>query len=177
MAQARCPHCGKWFEPTPGKGMRQKTCGEPECRRLHKKILGQQWRAENPERSLGRQGKVRAWADAGDYWRGWRDKHAGYVERNREQTRERMKRRRDEAHRSQALLKDPVGYLRGLREDVCKTGLGEAVPPRRNTSTVEGVCNTGLGVNAFMGVVDYLLARELSSPSPVSEPSKAVSAQ
>lgn len=165
MAQARCAYCGKWFKPTPGKGGRQKTCGAPTCRLAHKRALGQQWRRENPERMLGRQGKIREWADARDYWREWRDENPGYVERNRERSRDRMRRLRGERRQARAVLSDPAGYLRGLKarcgDGVCKTGLGEAVFSTGKSATVEGVCKTGLGRVAVVEVVDYLLAREL----------------
>lgn len=165
MAQARCPYCGKWFKSTPGKGGRQKTCGAPACQLAHKRALGQQWRAENPERTLGRQGKVRKWADARDYWQDWRDENPEYVERNRERSRERMRRLRAERRQARAVLSDPAGYLRGLKarcgEAVCKTGLGEPIFSTEEEATVEGVCKTGLGGVAVVEVVDYLLAREL----------------
>ena len=96
MAQLRCPYCGRWFTPKLRKGSRQVTCGAEACRAAHKRVLGQGWRTENPERTLGRQGKVRVWADARAYWRGWRDGNLKYVERNRVQTRERMRRLRKE---------------------------------------------------------------------------------
>ena len=115
MAQIRCPYCGRWFKPKLRKGPRQVTCGSEACRTAHKRALGQRWRVENPERTLGRQGKVRDWANAVDYWRGWRDESPGYVELNRVRTRERMRRLREERRRARILLADPEGYLRGLK--------------------------------------------------------------
>ena len=165
MAQLRCPYCGRWFTPKLRKGSRQVTCGAEACRAAHKRVLGQGWRTENPERTLGRQGKVRVWADARAYWRGWRDGNLKYVERNRVQTRERMRRLRKERREARALLSDPVGYLRGLKarcgEDVCKTGTGQALAPTGKGATADDVCKTGIGRGPVVGVVDYLLAREL----------------
>ena len=165
MAQARCPYCGKWFQPTPGKGARQKTCGASACRRAHKRALGRRWSAENPERTLGRQGKVREWADEQDYWRDWREANPEYAERNREQTRERMRRLWAERRQARTVLGDPVGYLRGLKArcgaGVCKTGLGEADSSTEKAATADDVCKTGLGGVAVVELVDYLLAREV----------------
>lgn len=165
MAQLRCPYCGRWFTPKLRKGSRQVTCGAAACRAAHKRALGQEWRTANPERTLGRQGKIRAWADARGYWRGWRDENPWYVERNRAQTRERMRRMREERRRARTLLADPVGYLRGLQarfgEDVCKTGTGQGPAPTRNGPTADDVCKTGTGREPIVEVVDYLLAREL----------------
>jgi hypothetical protein len=168
MAQARCPYCGRWFKPVLRKGPRQVSCGSEECRLAHKRMLGVEWRKENPERSLGRQGKVRVWAGERDYWRDWREDHPDYVERNRERTRERMRRLREERRKAKVLLADPVGYLRGVKalcgEGVCKTGTG---PPQkgfemqRNSRTADAVCKTGTGREPVVEVVDYLLAREL----------------
>lgn len=165
MAQARCPYCGRWFRPELRKGPRQVRCGGEACRAAHKRVLGRRWRVDNPERSLGRQGKVRDWANARDYWGGWREDNPGYVERNRERTRERMRRLREERRSARALLADPVGYLMGLKarcgEGVCKTGTGQAPAPTGADPTADDVCKTGTGREPVVEVVDYLLAREL----------------
>ena len=165
MAQQRCPYCGRWFKATLRKGSRQVTCKAKTCQAEHKRILGQLWRVDNPERSLGRQGKVRAWAGARGYWGGWREENLDYVERNRAQTRERMKQLREERRRARALLADPVGYLRGLKarlvEGVCKTGTGQARAPTEDGPTADDVCKTGTGREPIVEVVDYLLALEL----------------
>ena len=165
MTQARCPYCGRWFTPVLRKGARQVTCGDEKCQEEHKRVLGQRWRAENPERTLRRQDKVRGWAQKRDYWCGWRDEHPDYVERNRKRTRERMRRLREERRRARAVLADPVGYLRGLKgrcgEGVCKTGTGQAPAPTRKGSTADDVCKTGTGRGPVVEVVDFLLAREV----------------
>lgn len=165
MAQARCPYCGRWFKAVLRKGPRQVTCGAQACRAAHRRMLGVRWRAKNPERTLGRQRKVRDWAGARGYWQGWREENPGYVERNRAQTREQMRRLREERRRARVLLADPVGYLRGLKdrcgEGVCKTGTGRAPAPTGKGSTADDVCKTGTGGEPVVEVVDYLLAREL----------------
>lgn len=168
MAQARCPYCGRWFTAVAGKGSRQVTCGAEACKAAHKRELGRRWRAENPERTLRRQEKVRTWAQKGGYWRGWREDHPGYVDRNREQTRERMSRLREERRKARVLLADPVGYLRGLKvqfcEGVCKPGTGrggKGLKMRKNSRTADDVCKPGTGREPVVEVVDFLLAREL----------------
>ena len=160
MSQRRCPYCGKWFEAEPENGERQVTCLDSACRSAHKKVLDRRWHAANPERTLGRQGKIRDWASGQDYWRQWRDAHPAYEKRNREQTRERMRKRRQEQRQARRILVQPLGYLRGLRVDVCKTRTGGAVRPTRKGATVEGVCKTRTGGEVLVGVVDYLIARE-----------------
>lgn len=195
MEQMRCPYCGRWFKPELRKGTRQTTCGCKKCRRAHKRELGRQWRAKNPERTLGRQGKVRAWAKQRNYWKTYLAEHPEQAQRNREQTRQRMKRMRAERGRGLALLADPVRYLRGIRVrcgDVCKTGTGQAPAPTENGLTAEDVCKTGLGgaigstenkptaddvckkETCVVGVVDYLLARELFAKQEGLDAGRAV---
>lgn len=164
MAQPRCPYCSRWFTPAPRKGARQTTCGRRACRRRHKRELGRRWRAKNPEPTLGRHGKVRAWAAGCDYWKVYLKTHPEAAERNRVQTRERMRRLREERRRARAVLSDPAGYLRGVRarcEGVCKTGTGGALVPTGGEPTDDDVCKTGTGQGSVVEVVDYLLAREL----------------
>ena len=159
------------------EGGRQVTCAAEVCQAAHKQVLGQRWRAENPERTLGRQEKVRAWAQGRAYWQDWRDENAGYVERNRVQTRERMRRMREERRKARALLADPVGYLRELKarcgEGVCKTGTGQAQALTGNGPTVEDVCKTGTGREPVVDVVEYLLARELFAKQEVLDAGRA----
>jgi hypothetical protein len=90
-----------------------------------------------------RQAKVREWAQARDYWKNYRSENPDYEERNRCQTRERMRRRREEERRARAILVDPLGYLRGLK-----------------ARCAEEVCKTGTGGGAVVEVVEYLMARE-----------------
>ena len=161
MDQPRCPYCGKWFKTEAGKGKRQVTCLKPGCQSANKKILDQRWHRANPEPTLERQGKVRAWAAGRDYWCGWRDGSLAYVERNRAQTRERMRKRRAERRQARMILSDPASYLRGLRADVCKTRTGGPLRPTVKEATAEDVCKTRIGGEVLVGVVDYLLAREV----------------
>lgn len=161
MTQPRCPCCGRWFEAEPAKGDRQVTCLSPECRSAHKKALDRRWHVANPERTLARQEKIRDWAEQRDYWREWRRTHADYVKRNREQTRERMQKRRQERRQARGILANPVGYLRDLRADVCKTRTGGPRRPTSAVATVEDVCKTRSEGGVLVGMMDYLIAREV----------------
>lgn len=161
MTEPRCPYCGRWFEAEPERGKRQVTCLLSACQSAHKKFLDRRWHAGNPERTLGRRGKIRDWASDRDYWRQWRNTHADYVERNRQQTQERMRKRREVQRQTGAILANPMGYLRGLKADVCKTRTGGPRRSTRNGSTVEDVCKTRSGGKVLVGMVDYLMAREM----------------
>lgn len=164
MVQTRCAYCGRWFKSESGKRGRQKTCGAEACRGKHKRVLDRQWRAGEPMWVRARQAKVREWAQARDYWKNYRSENPEYEERNRVQTRERMRRRREEERRARAILVDPLGYLRGLkarcREEVCKTGTGGLQVTTAEGMTAEEVCKTGAGGGAVVEVVEYLMARE-----------------
>lgn len=115
MAAARCPYCGRWFKSRPRKGERQKTCGEPECRAQHKQALNQQWLAKNPASRQLRNEKVRDRRREAGFWDEWRERNLEYVERNREQTRERMRALRARRKEAAEVLADPGKYLEALR--------------------------------------------------------------
>ena len=91
MAAARCPYCGRWFKPGEWKGGRQKTCGEATCRTRHKQALNRQWLERNPVDRKIRNKKVSDRRREQGYGDVWRALNPDYVERNRAQTRKRMR--------------------------------------------------------------------------------------
>lgn len=111
VERKRCLYCQRKYEPYGRMAKRQKVCGDAECVAKHKREMDRRWWARRPECRKARNGKKRAWAKSGDYWRKNRAKNPEYVDRNRRQSRERMRRRREMAR----LLWDPAGYLAGLR--------------------------------------------------------------
>lgn len=116
MAQPpRCPYCGTWFTPWPGKGPRQVTCGSEACRRAHKAALNRQWLADNPADREARYKKVLDRRREEGYWRKNRTDNPDYAERNRDQTRERMRALRARRKEEAQVLKDRQGFLDGLR--------------------------------------------------------------
>lgn len=112
MSQPRCAYCGREFEPRPNVRRVQKACGRTECRRERKREADRGWRRKNRGWFEGRRGKVRQWA-AGypDYWQKWRREHPGYRERERA----RMRLKRGRVAKQDAIRRDPVGYLEGVR--------------------------------------------------------------
>ena len=116
MAPGRCPYCGRWFKRGVRKGERQKTCGRRKCRARHKQALNRQWLTKNPGSRLLREEKVRDRRRAEGYWIDWREGDPEYVERNRAQTRERMRALRTRRKEAAEVLADPVRYLDGLRD-------------------------------------------------------------
>ena len=52
-----CRICGKWFEPDPRVGDRQRTCGRPECQRKWHRKTDAAWRRRNPD--YDREGRFR----------------------------------------------------------------------------------------------------------------------
>ena len=112
LAKKHCPYCDRCYEPYARAAERQTNCGQPECRRKHKRALDRAWRKNDPGWCVERQGKIRDWAREREYWRDWRAEHAEY--RDREALR--MRRKRVEAvAKQEGLLKDPVGHLRQIR--------------------------------------------------------------
>jgi len=136
----RCLYCRSWYVPYARQAKRQKTCGEAECRRKHKRELDRAWRSADPDWSAARRGKVREWARAKGYWRQWRRVHPEYQAREAR----RMRRKRSGTVAKQDLLnRDPVGYLKGVRD--LKT---------------LGVAKQDLLGLRFDEVLDYLIERE-----------------
>jgi hypothetical protein len=112
MGEKRCPYCGHIYEPYARAVERQKHCGQPECRRRHKRARDRAWRSKDVEWRQARQAKIRQWARERQYWQRWRLSHPEY--RRREALR--MRHRRAETVAKQAgLLRDPVGYLKRIR--------------------------------------------------------------
>jgi hypothetical protein len=49
-----CRECGKWFQPTPRAGQRQRTCGREECQRARHQRACADWRARHPDYDVER---------------------------------------------------------------------------------------------------------------------------
>lgn len=116
VGKKRCGVCLGWYLPDPRTRGIQKTCGNPACRRTRKQRADAQWRAKNPGYDATRSAKKQAWAKAyPDYWSSYRATHPAYTDRNREQTCERKRRSCLWFANQDAIQRDPVGYLEGLR--------------------------------------------------------------
>ena len=164
MPQSRCAYCGRWFAAELGKGQRQKTCGAPECRLAHKRGLNRRWWADNPTSRQARCDKVRDRRREIAYYDGYRAKNAEYVERNRAQTRARMRvlraRRKDEG----GVLKSPLKYLEGLGMGsgglFATQELAEATARREEGLRPRMFATRELATGLSVGLWRYLLARE-----------------
>lgn len=84
MAQKRCRYCGRWFHPHTAE---QKGCPREECRRAHQREKWRDWKKRHPGHADKWRPKVRAWAQACDYWSCYRRSHPGYVERDNKRRR------------------------------------------------------------------------------------------
>jgi len=114
MAQARCPYCGRWYATHPRLWGRQKTCGRAECRAKHKAALNRKWLEAHPAKRQERYEKVKAKRCEEKYWNKRRAQRPDEVERNRKQTRERMRALRAKRKEAAQILKAPLRYLEGL---------------------------------------------------------------
>jgi hypothetical protein len=115
MKAKRCAICGRYFHPYLRNTRRQVLCGRRECRQRKKQEMARAWWINNPDCLVERQKKKRAWAKGCGYWSNARKNNPEYTVRNREQTRERMRRMRAARTRYAAPLKTPVAYLKGLK--------------------------------------------------------------
>ena len=115
MKAKRCVICGKYFSPYSRKTDDQVLCGRRECRQRRRQEITRAWWKNNPGCLFERQKKKRAWAKGCAYWSNARKNNPEYTVRNREQTRERMRRMRAARTRYAAPLKNPVAYLKGLK--------------------------------------------------------------
>lgn len=59
-----CRICGKWFAPNPRLGDRQKTCGDPECKRLWHTRMCAEW--NRAHRHLFQENYLKKRVQAGD---------------------------------------------------------------------------------------------------------------
>lgn len=169
MKARRCVICGKYFSPYSRKTDEQILCGRLECRLRKRQEWERDWWRNNPECLPERKRKMWIWAKGRDYWRQRRVKRPEYTARNREQTRERMRRLRAARASYAAPLKDPVAYLEGLK---CpppgvfahmfakQDSLGRF--PRRGTGLRRRVFAKQDSLNARLdGVCNFLIGREM----------------
>jgi len=83
LPRRRCPFCRRWFHPHPRLKLRQKTCGQPGCRRQQKRSSNQQWRMENSDYFRGVYPQQKAkYGTRAEYMRHYRQQHPDYVRRN-----------------------------------------------------------------------------------------------
>ncbi len=148
MKAKRCAICGRYFQPYSRNASRQILCGRRECRQSKKQEMARVWWKNNPDGLSERHKKKRAWAKACGYWSTTRKNNPEYTARNREQTRERMRRLRAAQAKYAAPQKNPIAYLEGLK---CpEQGLsGEMFANQYSLAAqLDGVC-------------DYLIGREM----------------
>ena len=116
VGQKRCGVCGEGFVPDARTRRFQKVCGQAACRQARKQQADARWRSRNAGYDASRAAKKRAWSKTyPDYWRHYRATHPLYTERNREQSRQRKRRSCLWFANQDAINRDPVGYLEGLR--------------------------------------------------------------
>ncbi|OIO09340.1 MAG: hypothetical protein AUJ52_06595 [Elusimicrobia bacterium CG1_02_63_36] len=161
VKKKRCLYCERKYEPYGRMAKRQKVCGDGDCVAKHKREMDRRWWARRPECRKARNGKKRAWAEGRGYWRENRAKNPEYVERNRLQSRERMRRRREMSR----LLRDPAGYLAGLRAAGGKLFANQELlwisPDGRVKWSRRVFANQELLGHVFDGVLRYLAAQAM----------------
>lgn len=109
---SRCVECKKKYSPSPRLKVRQKTCGEPLCRRRHRAKYRRRYRSQNPEVELESRKKIQA-SRSDDFWKTYRKQHPLTTARNRKLTRLRKRLARAGLQRQLDIVQvvDPPGYF------------------------------------------------------------------
>lgn len=90
-----CCICSTSFIPHPKVGERQKTCGSPDCQRIHKRNSNAQWHLNNPDYSKNDYARVKACLEKNpEYLKRYRQDHPEYVQKNRDAQRRRDRTRK-----------------------------------------------------------------------------------
>jgi hypothetical protein len=95
MKQKKCPYCRIFFAPDPRVGQRQKTCGNPSCKKALKAKNNARWRKENPDCCRNDYPRIKQWLDHHPgYLQHYRKNHPEYVHKNRQAQRLRDRRKK-----------------------------------------------------------------------------------
>lgn len=79
----RCPYCRRLFTPDPRLKERQKTCGQPECRREQKRQCDERWRLQHPDYFRGMYPHQKeTYGTRAQYRKQYRKENPDYVRRN-----------------------------------------------------------------------------------------------
>lgn len=126
--------------------------------------MSRRWWADNPASRQARYEKVRDRRREEGYWDDYRAGHEDYVERNRAQTRGRMRALRARRKEEAGVLADPLKYLEGLgagSEDLFATQELAGAWARRGKGPRPTVFATQeLAAGLSVGMWRYLRARE-----------------
>jgi len=92
--ERRCKHCGDLFSPRPNV-VRQRYCSKSGCQEARKNRWRKSKLARDPDYRLNQYDAQKRWRQKHrGYWKGYRDSHPEYVERNRVLQRGRNHKRR-----------------------------------------------------------------------------------
>jgi len=108
MKRKKCPYCRTSFILNPKVGQRQKTCGNPSCKKALKAQNNARWRQENPDCCRHDYPRVKQWIEQHPgYLQRYRQSHPQYVQKNRES--QMLRDRRKRLHLDiQAQIKDQL---------------------------------------------------------------------
>lgn len=85
MKWKKCRYCRTSFVANPRVGQRQKTCGNPACKKALKIENNLRWRQENPDCCHQDYPRVKEWLDQHPgYLKRFRQSHPQYVQKNRQ---------------------------------------------------------------------------------------------
>lgn len=175
MTPNRCVYCGRWYAIEPRLYLRQKTCGDAKCLSKHKAVLNRKWRQDHPHQQKERDKAVAKRRKEERYWDQRRSKDPDYVERNRQQTRERMRRMRAVRKEAGLILKEPVRYLEGLgsrgvemfatQESIGASDRRREGARPRVFATQESIAGLSVGLWTYLKVRAMFATREGIAPT------------
>jgi hypothetical protein len=94
MSERRCLSCSRGFDPRP-QAPDQQYCSDKACQQARRRAWQRERKRRDEDYRDNQRRAQRAWvAEHSTYWRGWREKHPEYCERNRERQEVRDRRRR-----------------------------------------------------------------------------------
>jgi hypothetical protein len=120
MSLRQCSHCQRFFTPNPRTAAFQKACSSASCRHARKQRADYRRRDKNPGYDKSRRPKRLQWATNNPtYYRNYRASRPVYTERNRRQTRERVKRVRRMFANQDAIARSIDGVVLCLLHRAC----------------------------------------------------------
>jgi hypothetical protein len=162
ICKKRCQYCHRWFKPDKRKVGIQETCMREQCQRKRQAETSRRWRAD-PENAVSyqdRRTEIIKWAKEEGYWKKRREED--------EQYREKDNKRRQEAHRNEAVRRDAAKQISiteiSVEDRVRSLGL-EVVNAAKRISIESLFRRERLGGLPLGGhFLDWNAAKQISTP-------------
>lgn len=122
-SRRRCPNCGQLFRPDPRLKGKQRYCSDLNCQSHRQRRNEKAWLLRNPEVTEYKREQTREWWQSHPGYSGQRrQEDQGLLERNRKQTRQRMRKLRGQKRFDKT--KSILTQLADGKADRCYLGRG-----------------------------------------------------